>query len=285
MKKKYMNIVLALTIVAAGFIGLKTEALADTLDPVTWTVTYDGTDTFGTTYDVDKATVSGAMPGDTITYEVTYKNASTEAANFYMDANVVKTLEDGNDAATGGAYTYKILSDKSETPLFDSETVGGDNEEVQGLMQVNGNEDAYFDLGTLAVGDSGKITVIIVLDGNTQSNSYMATVGKLNIQFAAEPESDNKDGIVITKTITNTKTIFTTHTNHAKQKVSKKVERTLPNGTKIVVIEDEDTPLFGENPLTGDSILPLIFCGIALLLGLFLIYMYFRMTRNNKEVA
>lgn len=284
MKKKYMNIVLALTLVAAGFIGLKTEALADTLDPVTWTVTYDGTDTFGTTYDAETAKVTGAMPGDTITYEVTYKNASTEAANFYMDANVVKTLEEGNDA-TGGAYTYRILSDKSTTPLFDSETVGGDNEDVQGLMQVNGNEDAYFDLGTLAVGDSGKVTVIIVLDGNTQSNSYMGALGQLNILFAAEPESNDNEGIVITKTITKTNTVFNQIVNHSKQKVSKKVERTLPNGTQIVVIEDEDTPLFGENPLTGDSIVPLVFCGITLLLGLFLIFMYFRMTRNNKEVA
>lgn len=284
MKKKYMNIVLALTLVAAGFIGLKTEALADTLDPVTWTVTYDGTDTFGTTYDAETAKVTGAMPGDTITYEVTYKNASTEAANFYMDANVVKTLEEGSDA-TGGAYTYKILSDKSTTPLFDSETVGGDNEDVQGLMQVNGNEDAYFDLGTLAVGDSGKVTVIIVLDGNTQSNSYMGALGQLNILFAAEPESNDNEGIVITKTVTKTNTVFNQIVNHSKQKVSKKVERTLPNGTQIVVIEDEDTPLFGENPLTGDSILPLVFCGITLLLGLFLIFMYFRMTRNNKEVA
>lgn len=284
MKKKYMNIVLALTIVAAGFIGLKTEALADTLDPVTWTVTYDGSDSFVSTYDAETAKVTGAMPGDTITYEVTYKNASTEAANFYMDANVVKTLEEGNDA-TGGAYTYKILSDKSTTPLFDSETVGGDNEDVQGLMQVNGNEDAYFDLGTLAVGDSGKVTVIIVLDGNTQSNSYMGALGQLNILFAAEPESNDNEGIVITKTITKTNTVFNQIVNHSKQKVSKKVERTLPNGTQIVVIEDEDTPLFGENPLTGDSIVPLVFCGITLLLGLFLIFMYFRMTRNNKEVA
>ncbi len=284
MKKKYMNIVLALTLVAAGFIGLKTEALADTLDPVTWTVTYDGSDSFVSTYDAETAKVTGAMPGDTITYEVTYKNASTEAANFYMDANVVKTLEEGNDA-TGGAYTYRILSDKSTTPLFDSETVGGDNEDVQGLMQVNGNEDAYFDLGTLAVGDSGKVTVIIVLDGNTQSNSYMGALGQLNILFAAEPESNDNEGIVITKTITKTNTVFNQIVNHSKQKVSKKVERTLPNGTQIVVIEDEDTPLFGENPLTGDSIVPLVFCGITLLLGLFLIFMYFRMTRNNKEVA
>ncbi len=284
MKKKYMNIVLALTLVAAGFIGLKTEALADTLDPVTWTVTYDGTENFASTYDAETAKVTGAMPGDTITYEVTYKNASTEAANFYMDANVVKTLEEGSDA-TGGAYTYKIFSDKSETPLFDSETVGGDNEDVQGLMQVNGNEDAYFDLGTLAVGDSGKVTVIIVLDGNTQSNSYMGALGQLNILFAAEPESNDNEGIVITKTVTKTNTVFNQIVNHSKQKVSKKVERTLPNGTQIVVIEDEDTPLFGENPLTGDSILPLVFCGITLLLGLFLIFMYFRMTRNNKEVA
>jgi len=284
MKKKYMNIVLALTLVAAGFIGLKTEALADTLDPVTWTVTYDGSDSFASTYDAETAKVTGAMPGDTITYEVTYKNASTEAANFYMDASVVKTLEEGSDA-TGGAYTYKILSDKSTTPLFDSKTVGGDNEDVQGLMQVNGNEDAYFDLGTLAVGESGTVTVIIVLDGNTQSNSYMAAVGQLSILFAAEPESNDNEGIVITKTVTKTNTVFNQIVNHSKQKVSKKVERTLPNGTQIVVIEDEDTPLFGENPLTGDSILPLVFCGITLLLGLFLIFMYFRMTRNNKEVA
>ena len=61
MKKKYMNIVLALTLVAAGFIGLKTEALADTLDPVTWTVTYDGSDSFVSTYDAETAKVTGAM--------------------------------------------------------------------------------------------------------------------------------------------------------------------------------------------------------------------------------
>ena len=113
----------------------------------------------------------------------------------------------------------------------------------------------------------------------------MAAVGQLNILFAAEPELNDNEGIVITKTVTKTNTVFNQIVNHSKQKVSKKVERTLPNGTQIVVIEDEDTPLFGENPLTGDSIVPLVFCGITLLLGLFLIFMYFRMTRNNKEVA
>ena len=113
----------------------------------------------------------------------------------------------------------------------------------------------------------------------------MATAGQLSIQFAAEPESEDTEGIVITRTETKTNTVFTTITNHSKQTVSKKVARTLSDGTQIVIIEDDSTPLFGENPLTGDSILPLVFCGIALLLGILLILLYFRMTRDNKEVA
>jgi hypothetical protein len=70
---------------------------------------------------------------------------------------------------------------------------------VLGLKQVNGKDEAYFSLGTLAAGASGKITVEIVLDGNSQSNSYMATAGQLSIQFAAEPESEDTEGIVITR--------------------------------------------------------------------------------------
>ena len=66
--------------------------------------------------------------------------------------------------------------------------------------------------------------------------------------------------------------------------VNKHVVYKIPGGKEIIYIDDDTlVPLSGGNPRTGDSVLPLVFCGIALLIGLALIMWYFRMTRDEKE--
>ncbi len=268
MKRLYLNMVLALTLVATSFTANKINAQAETAG-IGWEVTYDGSK-ITSSYDAANCKISNVMPGDTIEYTVQYNNASGEEANFYMNADVVKSLEEGSEA-TGGAYSYKITYSGSETPLFDSETVGGDADAAiakVGLDQVNGNEGSYFSLGSLSNGDHGTVTVAITLDGNSQTNAYMATLAELEIKFGAEPTSSAREGETVEKRNT----------------VVKRVVNTLDGGTEVVIIDDDTIPLAGgDNPLTGDSIMPLLLCGAFLFFGLILIVWYFVMTRNKKE--
>lgn len=297
MKKLHLNTVLALMVMTAGFAFAGTTAHAETLkinaasvsDNVSdqaltlekatekntteapgkpsWTVTYNGS-AMDSNYVSSKATESGAMPGDTIVYSVNLKNGSGSDATFYMSTDVVKTLEEGSEA-TGGAYSYKITYSGSDEPIFDSETVGGDKSvaDVIGLNQVNGNEGSYFSLGSIAKGDYETIKVTVVLDGNSQTNKYMATLAELEIMFGAEPTDSAHKGDSIERHNT----------------VVKSVVNTLDGGTEVVIIDDEDIPLNGGNPLTGDSALPLIICAVAFLVGLMMIFWYFILTRKQKE--
>ena len=282
MKKNKLNIVLALMLVVAGISGTKLTANAET-EGLSWSVTYNGSG-FTSTYDASNATISDAMPGDTIEYTVEYINGSSEAAVFYMNADVVKTLEEGAEAS-GGAYSYKITTNTSDTPIFDSETVGGDATAVVGLDQVNGKEGAYFSLGEVAVGKSGKVTVSISLDGNSQTNSYMDTLAEIELKFGAESATSYENSKKIVKTVTKTNTVTKYASYSEKKSIVKKVVKTLDNGTEVVVIDDDDVPLAGDSPLTGDSILPIVFCGILFVVGLMFVIAYFRLVNKKEEVA
>ena len=290
MKKRYLNIVLALAVAFAGFVGFNIDAQAET-ETVSWDVTYTGSG-FESTYSADKAKLTGVTPGDTISFSVDYINGTSENADFYMSADVLQTLEKNTDAE-GGAYSYTIYNGTggSQTAIFDSETVGGDATDVVGLDQVNGNEGAYFSLGTIPSGSSGKVTIAIVLDGNSQSNSYMSALAELQIKFGAEPTSEAEDGETVYKTTTKTNSIINTIINRNKQSIVKSVARVLDDGTVIVIIDEDTVPTTGStttvnggsNPQTGDSILPLVVCTIALIAGILLVVLYFIMTKNNKK--
>ena len=267
MKKLHLNIVLALIVMTAGFTFAGTTAHAETLKIEPWDVTYTGS-SMKSNYDPAKAVIKDTMPGDTIEYTVNYINDSKSDATFYMSADVIKTLEEGS-IATGGSYTYKITCSEMEEPLFDSETIGGDENAsaVVGLNQVNGNEGSYFSLGSLEVGKSGQVTVKVTLDGNSQTNNYMSTLAELEIKFGAEPTDSAREG----------------DKEERHNTVVKRVVNTLDGGTEVVVIEDDSIPLDGGNPLTGDSLFPLVMCGIALFAGLLMILWYFIITRDKKE--
>ncbi len=276
MKKTYLNIALALTVAAVTFIGSTTVAQAKEQD-LSWTVTYNGGESFSTTGEgANKSTIEDAMPGDTLTYNVTYANNATTAQDFYLSTSVLSSLEDnsingGSSSATGGAYTYKITytaPGKGAKTIFDSETIGGDNTAKEGLNQASGSNGSFVNVGTLAQGQSGVVTLTIKLDGNTQDNSYMATLAKLGFQFGTvEAGTDTGENKLIYKA----------------NEIVKNVTYKIPGGSEIVYIEDDAVALDGGNPQTGDSIIPLMICAIALLIGIGFIAWYFILTRREKE--
>lgn len=284
MKKKLLNLVLALTLVVAGMTGIKSEAKAADDDlSYSWNVTYDGK-SFSSTYNKDAAVIKNVMPGDTVTYSVKYINGTNEATEFYMNADVLKSLEEGSKAE-GGAYSFKITN--NDSVIFDSELVGGDVKEAVGLNQVSGKQGAYFTLGTVDSGANGEVKVLITLDGNSQTNQYMASIANLEIKFGAESASTAKYSKKEYKKVVKTNSVTKYVPNVQKKSIVKDVVKTLDNGTDVVVIDDDDVPLAaGDNPRTGDSLIPLMICGAMLAVGLSLIIWYAAiMINKKKEVA
>ncbi|MCR5416190.1 MAG: hypothetical protein K6E79_05280 [Pseudobutyrivibrio sp.] len=274
MKKLKFNMVLALSLLVAG-LGINNMTAEAGTSKLEWTVQYNGGNSFETLgKDAQKSTLENVMPGDTLQYVVTYKNASTTTNDFYLNAEILSSLEDNSNddtTAQGGAYSYKVSYDLNgtTTTVFDSETVGGDSTEVAGLDQAKSNG-AYVNVGQLAAGQSGVVTIEIQLDGNSQDNSYMEKFAQLSVQFAVQDSAENNgEHTIINKE--NTVTKYTTYK--------------IPGGTEIVYIDDDTlVPLAGgSNPQTGDSIVPLVVCGIALLVGIAFILLYFKMTRDEKE--
>jgi hypothetical protein len=108
-----------------------------------------------------------------------------------MTNKVIKSMED-NSVANGGAYTYKLTytnPGSKVTTLYDSETVGGETTTGgQGLHEATNGLEDYFFLDTLKTGQSGKVTLKIGLDGETQGNNYQDTLADLQMNFAVELE-------------------------------------------------------------------------------------------------
>lgn len=288
MKKRIMNFVLALTLVVAGTVGSSAYALANETAKEWMTFTYKGGSDVDFTSQVAEGFTpfSDVMPGDTITYKINYANGTSKAADFYMNAEVVKSLEKASQDV-GGAYSYVIKNNDAE--LFSSETVGGDATEKLGLTQASGDTGVYFSLGEVKAGEKGTVSVSITLDGDSQANVYQDKSAELQFYFKAESETlgnktivkENEKVVPVTKTVTES----------VKRTEKKQVVKTLDNGTTLVQIDDSDVPLAGDtdditgvnNPVTGDSLLPLVACSIAFLSGLALIVYYIKLRVDKKK--
>lgn len=137
--------------------------------------------------------VSGLQPGDSITFGLDLKNENQDATDWYMTNKVLYSLEDrsANSGTAGGAYTY-VLTYKdhvgTETVLFSSDTVGGENVSAggEGLHEATGALEEYFYLDTLTNGQAGRIQLVVSLDGETQGNDYQDTLADLQMNFAVE---------------------------------------------------------------------------------------------------
>lgn len=148
------------------------------------------------------------QPGDSVIFEVELANKADFTTDWYMTNEVLRTLEESNNCAEGGAYTYILTyvdPDGKENLLYTSEVVGGEEDttlEGEGLHQATNNLEEYFFLDRLEAGEGGYVSLYVMLDGETQGNDYQDTLARLQVNFAVEK--------VLTETITNYITITET---------------------------------------------------------------------------
>ncbi len=158
-----------------------------------WNVTFDGKkmDSSFNSADIDEQIYEKLQPGDSIELNVDLKNADSRASDWYMSNAVLKSLEDSQSVAEGGAYTYLLKyidAAGTETVLYDSMNVGGEGTTGgEGLHQAANSLDEYLYLDRVAPGESGKVVLKVSLDGETQGNAYQNTLAVLQMNFAVEP--------------------------------------------------------------------------------------------------
>lgn len=273
MKNRLLHTALVLVVTCAGLLGMGMTAYANECTHG-WTATYTGKEVLS---DFNQGTVneklSELMPGDSITLNVNYANASSKTADFYMASQILATLED-NSEAIGGAYSYAISynAGAGENYIYDSETIGGENTTVKGLMQVASDKNNFFYVGKIAPGSQGTVTIKISLDGNSQNNDYMSTLAQLGIKFAVEETSNITRSVVTTIPGSGTNRVLTNQ-----------------GAAEIISIQGNDVTVYRTgSPQTGDSLLPLVICAVAVILGILLILYYFFLLKKQdeeKEVA
>ena len=188
MKMRWLAPVLALLVAIAPI----TAHAEDFTGGDGWKVSFDGkkmTSTFKNT-DIDDE-IYKLEPGDTVDLHLSLKNEYTKATDWYMTNEVLKSLEDSQSVAEGGAYSYILTyigPDGTADVLYSSEEVGGEtkNASGEGLHQATNSLKDYFYLDRLKSGESGEITLKVKLEGETQGNAYQDTLAKLQMNFAVE---------------------------------------------------------------------------------------------------
>ena len=190
MKKKVFAFIVVLSLILALPLTVSADHLSGGSG---WTVEFTKDEklvsNFSSSSLADEA--RGLQPGDDITFTITLKNSSGKTADWYMLNEIVRSLEDTQKNAAGGAYTYLLTyapSAGSPITLYDSNKVGGElkGSEPEGLKEVDSALKNYMALETMKTGASGVVTLKVALDGETQGNSYQDTLADLRLRFAVE---------------------------------------------------------------------------------------------------
>lgn len=203
--------------------------------------------------------VYNIQPGDSLIFEMALNNNSDIATDWYMTNEVIRTLEESNNCAEGGAYTYILTyvnTKGEETILYTSEVVGGEKDttsEGEGLHQATNNLEEFFYLDRLAAGEDAAVTLFVMLDGETQGNDYQSTLARLQMNFAVEK--------VVTETIIN----------HITVTENKVVTNLITN-----VVQTGD-----ENPIVLLSVVLLV-CGVVLFI-MALVFMKRRKEEGEEQ--
>lgn len=133
--------------------------------------------------------ISTMQPGDKITVSVILGNQYNNTTHWYMKNTIIDSMEEAG--ASGGAYGYKLAyvdPAGTETVLFTSQRVGGENSDGLKELEKDNKLNDYFYLGGLAGGQGAKVMLTVELDGETQGNSYQDKVANLSMNFAVEPQ-------------------------------------------------------------------------------------------------
>ena len=203
MKKMSKITTLLLTLITV--LMMSQAAFAENTSVNGGTYTYNGSAIATSGVTSMAASLSGLEPGDSITITQTYVNSSDNETEWYIRNEILDTLETSN--AMNGGYSYKLVS--GGQTLFDSEAVGGNGSESgkSGLLQINDavtGENAgetWIHIDTLKAGAKGTTTLTVALDGESQTNVYQNTNGKLDIQYAVEDKEKEGETIYKTKSV------------------------------------------------------------------------------------
>lgn len=207
------------------------------------------------------------QPGESIVLSIVLKNEDTLSSDWYLSNEVLESLED-NSYAEGGAYTYILTyreADGTDRILYSSMTVGGEEDRAepgrQGLHQaVEGLEDTFY-LDRLEAGESGRLSLEIGLDGETQGNDYQNTLARLRLRFAVESgiEEDSRDS-------TSSKNTRTSKTSSREESTSS-TDRESSEENERTVYRSDDVRTGDENRLFGWSAAAFVSAVLLLCLG------------------
>ena len=147
---------------------------------------------------IDQA-ISNLEPGDSMTFTFTYKNDSDASTEWYLENQVVRTLEE--QGGVNGGYTYELVNNgkkEGRVVIFSSKAVAGQSSENpdktdQGLKSATNATGDWLYIDTLAAGQSGTTTLTVALDGESQANSYQNTNGQLRIAYGVEDTAVGED--------------------------------------------------------------------------------------------
>lgn len=196
MKKRLYGLALGALLLAAAPLTVR----AETVHGGPWEVAFTEEARMESTFTGAEITnvVSGMQPGDETVAVLEIANKNNSATEWYMANEILSSLEDSAEGASGGAYTYRLVyiaPDGDRTVLFSSDTVGGSgNQAGEGLHGVSDALANYIYLGTLAEGQKGTVELTVALDGETQGNGYQDTLADLTMNFAVELSNNDNGG-------------------------------------------------------------------------------------------
>ena len=254
MKKK----ILCLAMMALMVIGTPLTANAEHFEgSKNWNVTFDGKK-MNSNFETSeiKKDVLNIQPGDSITLKINLKDASGKKSDWYLENDIVQTMEESNNLASGGAYTYILeYHDPSGkvTTLYSNEAVGGEVQDggKEGLYEAAEGLDTYFYLDRLNSGEEAYVSLYVKLDGETQGNDYQDTLAKLQINFAVEKVND--------------------------ETITKEIKK---EGKDEVIVVTKYVPGMVK---TGDNSKLVLFSSLALVSGLGLLVYAFVLMKKRRE--
>ena len=80
--------------------------------------------------------MTALQPGDSVSLTVHLQNTSTEITDWYMTNEVLRSLEESQQVARSGGYTYELTytgPNGEQAVLFSSEAIGGEKDQQAGL--------------------------------------------------------------------------------------------------------------------------------------------------------
>lgn len=161
---------------------------------------------------------SAMLPGTSRSQDIILTNDSDKTADFYMDLQVLKALED--NAASGAAYTMglSVTTDSGTSYIYGKDaagnTVGGQGS--QGMYELNSDletltasaEGSWLNVARLEPGKSATVAFSLAIDGTATSNDYQSQLAQ--IQFAFRVSDADTTVVTVEKTETKVETVVRT---------------------------------------------------------------------------